>query len=160
MAQKGSLIDNWPDDLLKVVGEITIASGQLEYALELSIKRAAGKPFSQGMQEAANLQDFKAKRRELKRHFADGDHPDKENAELAQILDDAYRIYQQRHTVIHGLFALNEDGAPVPLAKDKTRGVSYKGVNYGIEMLELTSLRDDLRSGRNRLLGFTKRLLN
>ena len=144
---------------MMVVGEITIASGQLEYALELSIKRAVGKPFSLGMHEAANLQDFKAKRKELKKLFSDGDRSDKEKDDLAHILNDAYRFYQQRHTVIHGLFALKDDGTPVRLAKDKTRGVSYKGVDYGIEMQELFRLRDDLRSARDRLLGFTKRLL-
>ena len=42
MAQKGAQIDNGPDEFFMVVGGITIASGYLEYALELSIKRAAG----------------------------------------------------------------------------------------------------------------------
>ena len=46
MGQKGALIDNWTDDLLAGMGEIKIAWEPLEYALELSIEPAAGKPFS------------------------------------------------------------------------------------------------------------------
>ena len=94
MAQIRFLLDNWLDDLLKVMGEIAIPSRQLEYALEPSIDRAAEKPFFLGKREAANLRGFRAKWRELERLIADGDHPDKEHAELTQFLEGAYRFFR------------------------------------------------------------------
>ena len=49
MVQKWNLIDKLPDGLFKVIGEITVAAGQLEYVLMLSYKRASGKGMAVGI---------------------------------------------------------------------------------------------------------------
>ena len=48
---KWDIQDKFPQPLLRIVGQITIAAGQLEYVLKLAYKRARGESFDVGRRE-------------------------------------------------------------------------------------------------------------
>ena len=151
--------DEWPDDVLKVVGEITIAAGQLDYVLYLSYNRASGKEMAVGMPEAEKLQTFKRLSKELKKAFKELVPDAEPNTELKEILHDVRNIYEKRHSVIHGVFVETSVGQPGRFYSDKARNVRVKAINYGVVLEELVAIRDELRGARNILNSFTKKWL-
>ena len=71
MADKPKWIftDTFPVPLLRVVAQITMAAGQLEYALLLAYKRASGKGMKAGILGAEELRTVKLLSKEIKKAF-------------------------------------------------------------------------------------------
>ena len=156
MTSKWVLTDKLPDDLLKVIGEITVATGQLEYVLMLSYKRASGKGMVVGMREAEKLRAVKKLLKELKKTFEQQVHNAAANKELGKILEAVWNVYQDRHTVVHAVFVETSTGELARFYSDKPR-VIVKAVDYGVELEKLTTLLDNLRNVRDALNSFTKK---
>jgi hypothetical protein len=144
MVQKWILIDKLPDGLFKVIGEITVAAGQLEYVLMLSYKRASGKGMAVGMHKAEELLTVKNLLKELKKDFKQQIPDAAANRELGEIFDTVWKVYQKRHTVVHAVFVETADGKLARFYSDKPN-VRVKAIDYGVEMKKLTALRDDTR---------------
>ncbi len=153
---KWILTDTIPAPLLRVTGQITIAAGQLDYVLLLAYKRVRGKGMKIGMEEAEELRDVKKLTKAIKKEFGDWTSDPGAHQELHEILNDYWKAYQRRHTVIHGIFVKMSDGSFGRYYSDKPK-VPVKSVNYGAEVADLRDLRNELRSVRDRLHSFTKK---
>ena len=156
-APKWDIQDSFPAPLLRVVAQITIASGQLEYVLMLAYKRASGKGMKVGMQEAEELRDFKRLSKATKKAFKQKVPNPQVQKELSNILSRAWNAYQDRHTVIHATFAI-QDGQLKRFFTDKPL-IKARGKNYGVDVKELRAIRDRLRKSRDELHFFTKKYL-
>jgi len=155
---KWILTDKLPARISKVVGEIVIAAGQLEYVLMLSYKRASGKGMAVGMDEADKLYTVKKLIGALKKDFKSQIPDPPTNKELEQILDNVWDVYQRRHTVVHAVFVKLADGSLARFYSDKPK-VRVKAIDYGVDLANLLILRGDVRTARDALNSFTKKWL-
>jgi hypothetical protein len=64
--------DDWPDDLLRALGQLVVAMGQLDYTLDLSLKRAWRLPYQEGMTKAQGPEFYPAssKLKEIRKAIA------------------------------------------------------------------------------------------
>ncbi len=156
-APKWDIQHSFPPPLLRVVAQITIASGQLDYALMLAYKRARGKGMKVGMEEAEELRNFRKLKNQTQKYFNEKMTDPKVQQKLSEILGRAWDAYQARHTVIHAVFVI-QDGqlkrffTDIPLIKVKAK-------NYGVDVEELRAIRDRLRASGDELHFFTKKYL-
>ena len=156
-APKWDIQDSFPAPLLRVVAQITIAAGQLDWVLMLAYKRARGEEMKVGMLAAEELRDFKKLKKETQKYLNEKITDPEVQQELSKILDRAWDAYQKRHTVIHAVFAI-QDGELKRFYTDKPL-IKVKGKNYGVDVKELRAIRDRLRASRDELHFFTKKYL-
>ncbi len=139
--------DDFPDDILKVVGQITLSLGQLEYVLKLTIKRLLRKPFKEGMGVADSIWPIRNLRREAEHLFAIRVMDQAAEGEFRALLDRVEALSEPRHRVIHALWAIPKGGGFLRIRK---------GVNYGVDLLELRRLRKEIRGVVHDLNQFTR----
>ncbi len=157
---KWDIQDKFPQPLLRVVGQITIAAGQLEYVLKLAYKRARGEGMEIGMAAAEKL-PFKDLCDETQKYFDKKITDPALQQQLSKILTDANQAWLDRHTVIHAVFAISlQDNELKRYFKKKAKGkVKNQGKYYDVGVKELRALRNRLRDARDDLHFFTKKYL-
>jgi putative protein kinase ArgK-like GTPase of G3E family len=129
---KWVLTDSFPTPLLRVVAQITVAAGQMDYVLLLAYKRASGKRMAVGMLEAEGFRGLKDLLKAIKKDFKARTSDAVANEELRQILTEVWNVYQERHTVVHAVFVKHE-GELKRFYSDKP-DIKIKAKNYGVEV--------------------------
>ncbi len=139
--------DDFPDDILKIVGQITLSLGQIEYLLKLTIKRLLRKPFDEGMGVAESIWPIRNLSRQAEHLFAVRVMDQTTEAEFRVLLDRVEALSEPRHRVIHALWAIPEGGGFLRIRK---------GVNYGVNLQDLRRLRREIRGVVHDLEKFTR----
>ena len=131
-----------------------LATGQMEYVVDLSIKRCSGKDFSEGMSEAANVFDIKKRIKTLAKYFNTRVEDASARKELELIGKSIVAVFDLRNKVVHALYAQDETGRRVRIARISKK--PFQGRDLGISIREYEKLRDDLRYWRYRLDNLTR----
>lgn len=138
--------DDFPDEILRLVGQIVIGFAQLEHVLKLLVKRHLHQGFDEGMAEAERIRKINALRKRIEDLHARTTLDQRREADLAALLRDAEDLYQEDRTrIVHALWAHTVDGRPIRVFRER---------DWGISLDELNMLRCKLRALVLALNGF------
>lgn len=134
-----------PCDLLKIIGQIAVAYGQLEHALAMSIKRTTP---GISIEDALELAESFSARRELAtQRFGIWYQDQNLEGKFEKAIDHAREVAKRRHDVMHALWAKNGDN-----------GVCWLRLGWynAPDLAELQSIRDDIYRTAMELNGATR----
>ena len=134
-----------PDDLKRVIGEISIAYGQLEFALAMCIKRTDPKIDIEDARVLA--ESLSARLATAGTRFAIWYKDQRREAEFERLIERATQLAKHRNGVVHALWAKNKEGEICWL-----RMGFYRSINLD----ELGTLRDDIYRVTAELNGTTR----
>ncbi len=142
------LTDQWDDEISKVVGEIAIAFAQLEHALWVLPKRIKKLTIDDWAGIAGKV-PIPTRCAQIRESFALKHMNQHQEAELDSLLKAVERINEDRNSVVHGRWGCKKvDG------KITSRHRFWRERDQGVVIADLKVLRDDIRTVRDRLLGF------
>ena len=144
------LTDQWDAEITKVVGEITIAFGQLEHVLwllpkridELSIRQWAAMAGKKSIPDRCKV---------IRQRFAREPTNRERLPDLDSLLNTVKKINNDRIAVVHGRWGCKKD-APGGAITSLHR--IWKEQDRGVDLQVLNTLRDKIRTLRDDLLHF------
>jgi len=127
MVQKMILGDDFlTDGTITIVGRLTIAFGQLDYVLQITVKRHLNKSFGEGMREAERLQTINALRDRAEWQHGRRVMDQKKEAKFMGLMERISDLYKERQAVIHGLWAKDGQGQVVRIWKRKPQSTDLR----------------------------------
>lgn len=144
------LTDEWTDEILRVVGEIAIAFAQLEHGLWVLPKRIKKLSIADWTGMAGKV-PIPTRCQQIKDAFALKHMNQEQEAELTSLLNDVERINADRNSVIHGRWGCKKTSAGGEII---SRHRFWMEQDRGVVLQDLETLRDEIRTLRERLLRF------
>jgi hypothetical protein len=143
--------DHWPSNLLGLIGEIVIAAGQLEHAVNLSYKRLAKQDYSPGMQQVADMLRFTKKTRAIKQAANARGLVQSDRMRLSEIMRGANSAWKDRNGVIHAVYAELPSGKRVRRHQVSKSGQPFESKDLGLREQDFESIVTALRNSRDEL---------
>ena len=160
MVERAVLIDNWPEEHVKAVGQVSIAFTTIEYILRLYIKSLVGAKFDIGMGITLDNRQFRQIHNMASSLFKIRfQNEAQKTKEFEKLLDRCAKVAKRRNRVMHRLWTLDKKGQVVSLAHEVRGGIGLKANRQVVRVTELRTLyrdimklRDDLLTARERLI--------
>lgn len=119
MARQVDLTDELPPELLVLLGRLLVNFGQIEYLLQLSIKRLSGKGLSDGLRDAERLVNLSELCEEAQRLFEQQTMDQGLEGDFRNIITCVKNLNDMRPNVIHGFFGVDQATSDVILVKNR-----------------------------------------
>ncbi|MBL6928256.1 MAG: hypothetical protein ISR44_03710 [Rhodospirillales bacterium] len=137
MVQQIELGDDFlSEETFAAVGRLTIAFGQLDYILQITVKRLLQKSFGEGMAQAERLETINALKGRSTELFGLRVMDQASEAKFDKLIEKISGLYKKRQSVIHGFWGKDNQGQVVRIWKRKFQSTNLNDLGHLYEAVK------------------------